>query len=87
MSKMKVSVAQVAVDRLASSAAADVQRLLTADVQATIQQVRDEMDGEDAGKVYIELVARILSRQPALQINEQDLRRVATQISSGTPRD
>ena len=50
----------------------------------TIQQVAEDMSGQEPNRVHAALVARISARLPSAHLDNRNLERIAASISRGT---
>lgn len=87
MTKNRVRIDEAALRRAVQPSIDDLQARLNAELQSTIREVRDEMEGQPADQVFDTLVARLEERIPGLNLNEDTLRGVAAEIEAGTLTD
>lgn len=85
--KTRITINEDAIRKAAQPGLDGLQAKLTAELQATLRELRDEMEGQPADDVQAELVKRLDARIPGFRPNDDVVRRYAEAISEGTLTD
>lgn len=84
MANPRIKINHAALEQIKQEAIAKLQPEYDAALRDVVRGVRDDMEGQPAEKIYAELVRRLQAEMPGMQPNEENLRRVAQEISDGT---
>ena len=84
MAQPKIKINKNVLEQIRQEAIAKFQPDYDMALQDVVRGVRDDMEGEPVEEVYAEMVRRLQKDIPGVQLQEENLRRVAQEISDGT---
>lgn len=84
MAKNRIKIDEAALQRAIQPGIDRMQAQRNEQLQTTIRDVRDEMGGQPADRVYETLVTRLRADIPGFNVNEEAMRKVAVEIEAGT---